>query len=90
MLVALAYLPAEKWSPMSMHSSGRQPASPKRGRPSKGARTRLEGRVLTPLVELFVDEAQRTGNSQSDVLTLILAARYSNRCSEEEALPRSA
>ena len=89
MLVALAYLPAEKWSPMSMHSSGGQPAAPKRGRPSKGDRTRLEGRVLTPLVELFVDEAQRTGNSQSDLLTMILAARYSTPCTEE-ALPRSA
>jgi hypothetical protein len=68
------------------------PRQSRRGRPSKGPRVRVEGRVHPRIAALFDAEAKRTGISQSDLLAGILAARYSNipQTIPHEELPKIA
>jgi hypothetical protein len=55
------------------------------GRPSKGDRVPACLRVNRALLDRFRREATRTGASQSDLLELILAARYSSLEPQEDA-----
>lgn len=59
----------------------------KAGRPSKGDRETVWGKVPTPLARRFKADAERRGVSQADLLTEVLRRVYRD---EREEMPLSA